>query len=173
MTLASFEDQPVVGSSIELPNAAGGLREALKVEPVEFHHGDEFTVAFKCRTRKVRFDPVEKDELDGDLHRVHLADVIQATLVKESDVVGDALTTMAERIAAAKELEGQQKLATSEPWLGYVDLTAAEVVERIEQLADEDDLDTIDRVASYETANGGRADVLKACAAAREVLDAK
>lgn len=173
MTLASFEDQPVIGSSIELPNAAGGLREALDIEPAEFHMGDEFTVAFKCRVRKLRFDPVDKDELDAELRRIHVADVIQATLVKESDVVGDALASMAERVEAARQIKGQQKMATAPPFLGFDDLTTDEVCERVEQLADDGDLDLIDRIAGYEEANGGRGKIVEACAAARQVLDSK
>lgn len=167
--LSAFEGLEVVGSSIELPNAAGGLREALKIDPVELHHGDEFHVTFKCKVRKVRFDPTDKDEFDGPQHRVHVADVVTAAIVEEDDNVGEALSSMADRIEAAKQLAGQAKLPTSPPFLGYDDLTESEVAERL----DEADLDLVDRVEAYEEANGGRGAVLNACASARKVLESK
>lgn len=167
MNLTDFEGLAVVRSSIELPNAAGGLREALKIEPVELHHGDEFHVTFKCKVRKVRFDPVEKDEFDGPQHRVHVADVVTAAIVDEDDNVGDALSSMADRIAQSKELEGQQKAGTVAPWLGYDDLTVDEVLERIDE-CDASDEDTINQLELYEQANGGRSKIIKAIAEWRE-----
>lgn len=178
--LSSFEGLAVVGCSIELPSAAGGLREALRVDPVEFHHGDEFHVTFKCKVRKVRFDPVDKDEPDSDQHRVHVADVVQATLVDE-ELVRDALSSQADRIAQAKEIAGQLKLDAGEqtqeadnddadpeePFLGYSDLTTGEVVARIEASGD-DDQDLVDAIEAYEEANGGRADILHAVKAWRD-----
>ncbi len=161
MKLTEFEGLAVVGSSIELPNAAGGLREALKIEPVELHHGDEFHVTFKCKVRKVRFDPVEKDEFDGPQHRVHVADVVTAAIVEEDDNVGDALSSMADRIAQAKEIAGQQKAGTTPPWLGYDDQTADEILERIDGF-DSSDEDLVNTLESYEEANGGRSKILKA-----------
>lgn len=105
--LTMFEGLDVVGSSIEIPNAAGGLREALKVDPMELHHGDEFHVTFQCRVRKVRFDPVDKEDLGGPVHRVHVADAVIATVV-DRELVGPALEAQAARIALAKEIEGQR-----------------------------------------------------------------
>jgi hypothetical protein len=107
--LATFEGLAVVGSSIEIPNAAGGLREALKVDPMELHLGDEFYVTFRCRVRRLRFDPVDKEELVGPVHRVHVSEAVVATVVSE-DLVGPALEAQAKRIADAKEIEGQRSI---------------------------------------------------------------
>lgn len=82
--LTPFEGLDVVRSAIEIPNAAGGLRDALDVEPVEFHHGDEGYVTLHYRVKKVRFDEIR--DVD-DLTRVHVFDVDEATFMDEDEVL--------------------------------------------------------------------------------------
>ncbi|MGH9095130.1 MAG: hypothetical protein ACRDXE_08210 [Acidimicrobiales bacterium] len=60
--LTPFEDRDVTRSSIEIPGAAGGLQEALTVEPVEIHHGDERYLVMKVVCTKVRFDPIKDSD---------------------------------------------------------------------------------------------------------------
>jgi hypothetical protein len=166
--LSEFEGLEVTQSSIEIPDAAGGLRAALKIDPVELHKGDRVYVALECEVVKVRFDPVDKEDLTGEQARIHVFRTVSAAIV-EKDLVGDALAAQADRIAEARELEGQTKLPTSPPFLGYEDLTAKEVVERL----DEADFDLLERVEAWENANGPRATVLKAVVSAGEVLEAR
>lgn len=167
--LSNFEGLEVSQSSIEIPGAAGGLRDALKVDPVEKHKGDVIHVVLECEVQKIRHDSIDKDDLAGPQERVHILRVTNATLV-DRELVAESLEAQAERIQQAKEIEGQQRMATTPPFLGFDDLTAEELCERVEQLAEDGDLDQIDRVLGYEEANGGRNKVLNACAAAQKVL---
>ena len=64
-----FEGKEVLSSGIEIPNAAGGLRAALRIHPQEFHHGERRWVVLEVVVGKVRFDPVPKT---SGLERVHV-----------------------------------------------------------------------------------------------------
>lgn len=164
--LSAFEGLEVTQSSIEIPGAAGGFRDALKVDPIELHKGDVIHAVLECEVQKIRHDSLDKEDLTGPQERVHILRVTGATLVDKA-LVGDALSAQADRIAAAKELEGQQKLATSEPFLGYSDLTTDEVLARIDTF-DTSDADTVDAMERYEEANGGRGPILAAIKEWRE-----
>lgn len=166
--LSDFEGLEVTQSSIEIPGAAGGFRDALKVDPVELHKGDVIHAVLECEVQKIRHDSLDKDDLAGPQERVHILRVTGAAIV-DKELVADSLSAQADRIAAAKELEGQTKLPTSPPWLGYDDLSVAEVVERF----DDADFDLLDRTEAYEKANGGRKGIVKAIESARAVLESK
>lgn len=96
-TLDPFEGQDVLSVGIEIPGAAGGLREALKIDPVQLHKGDKAYVLLETTTDKIRFDPVK--DSDG-LKRVHILAVEQGMLVDES-LVRDHLDRQRERVEAA------------------------------------------------------------------------
>jgi hypothetical protein len=102
ITLDDFEGLPVVATGITIPNAAGGFREPLEVEPKVFHHGDEVYATLKLRCRRVYHDPVDKEVPDGDQRRVHVFDAVSATFVDEAQASAD-LDAQAERIRLAKE----------------------------------------------------------------------
>lgn len=175
-TLSDFEGLTVTESGIEIPDAAGGLRDALKVDPIELHKGQRVHIVLECDVSKLRFDPIDKDALDGAQRRVHVFKTSRAAIVSES-LVRSELDAQSERIAAAKaaaeQVEGQQSIDDAavelgdQPWLGYDDLTSDEVVERVDTA---DSLDLVVSVEAYETGNGGRADVLAACEKAKGVL---
>lgn len=169
--LSDFEGLVVAESGIEIPDAAGGLRDALKVDPVELHKNERVYIVLACDVAKIRHDPIDTGELDGPQRRVHVLKTAQATIV-DASLVKDALDKQQLRLAEAKEIAGQQKLDTDgtgdEPWLGYDELTPDEVVARLD---DADTLDLVTLVEAYETDNGGRAPVLEACIRARGVLE--
>jgi hypothetical protein len=105
--LSPFEGRDVVAAAIEIPGAAGGLREAMKFVPGELQHDDEVYVVLHCRVKKVRFDEIKDDE---GLTRVHVFDVDSAALV-DGGLVRDHLDAQNERIRLAKEqAEGIQRL---------------------------------------------------------------
>lgn len=62
--LAEFEGLPVVQVGVEMPNAAGGLQEAMKFDPVEWHHGDEGYIVLRYTVNKVRFDPITRGDVE-------------------------------------------------------------------------------------------------------------
>lgn len=100
-TLEPFEGSQVIGVGIELPGAGGGLREALTIDPVVFHKGDEFHVVLRCKTGKVRFDPVKDTDA---VRRVHVGDVLDAAIV-DADDVKEMLEAQALRIEEARGIQ--------------------------------------------------------------------
>lgn len=103
-TLQDFEGLPVVEAGIEIPGAAGGLREAMRIDPQTFHKGEQTFVVLECKVGKVRFDPIDADYLDGPQRRVHVFTVTNATMV-DGELVKVQLADQAERIRLAKEAE--------------------------------------------------------------------
>jgi len=109
--LTAFEGREVASAKIEIPNAAGGLREAMKFEPREWQHDEEFTIVMKVRVRKVRFDEIKDTNA---LTRIHVLDALEAAFIDDESVEA-ALIDQRERIQRAKEEEaGVQRLPTDE-----------------------------------------------------------
>jgi hypothetical protein len=188
--LTTFEGRPVVQSAIEIPGAGGGLRDALSVEPREWHKGQRVVVVLDTTVDKIRFDSLKEQGEDlGEDRRVHVLSVDQATIVSP-ELVEAHLSAQAAKIAqakaAAKELDGQTSLDevagpspvdveaagpsaraepvadTSTPFLDYEQLTGAEVIERI-KVADRDMVEAIHRYEVGPEGLDGRAMVVDAC----------
>lgn len=102
--LAKFEGRQVLTAGLEIRNAAGGLNEALKVDPEEWHHGDEVHVVLRCDVTKLRFDPIK--DMDG-FRRVHILTANEATVI-DGTLVAEALSEQAKRI---EEAAGIRRLA--------------------------------------------------------------
>lgn len=108
-TLGDFEGDPVSEVGIEIPSAAGGLREALAIDPVVMHKDDESMVLLRTKVKKIRHEPVK----DSDAwRRVHVLETTSATIV-DGDVFEEALAAQAERIQRAKEA-GQMRIGDTE-----------------------------------------------------------
>lgn len=97
--LEDFEGCAVVRSGIEIPNAAGGLRDAMEIEPRQFHHAEKVYVVLECDVSKVRFDPIKDSD---DLARVHVFSAQHAVIV-DADLVKAQLQEQRDRILKAKE----------------------------------------------------------------------
>lgn len=108
--LSEFEGLPVEEVGVEMPNAAGGLQDAMKFDPVEWHQGDEHYIVLKCEVKKIRFEPIEKDDFDGPQKRVHVLHVSEAAPI-DAGSVKKQLSAYQERIQKAKdEAEGKLSL---------------------------------------------------------------
>lgn len=86
---------------IEMPNAAGGLQEAMKFAPMELHHGDEGYIVFHYKVSKVRFDPTSKDAVEP-LRRVHVLHTDEAAPI-DAEYVEQSLAEYRDRIRKAKD----------------------------------------------------------------------
>jgi hypothetical protein len=104
MTLAPFEDQEVVRSTIAVTNAGDGLSDAMKVNPVELHLGEKVYVVLEATVTKVRFDPADREEPDGEVIRVHVLKAGTAALV-DRKVVGKLLDAQAEKVRRMRDEE--------------------------------------------------------------------
>lgn len=122
--LTPFEEKAVAKVGVEIPNAAGGLQDALDVDPEEWHHGDTVHLVMKCSVRKVRFDPITRNrdterlfvnlDVDELLRRVHVLHVVEASPI-EGELVAEVLEETRERVRKAKDAEkGQTNLLDGE-----------------------------------------------------------
>lgn len=100
--LSDFEGERVLGAGIEIPSAAGGLREAMKIEPQEFHGGQRLYVVLECVVDKLRHDPVVADGERVGWRRIHIMAAENATFV-DGDLVRTHLEDQAKRLADARE----------------------------------------------------------------------
>lgn len=109
--LGEFEGALILSTGIEIPNAAGGLRESLKIDPLIMHKDDERLVLLRTTVGKIRFDPIKDSE---GVTRIHVLTTTEATIV-EGDVFEQALKLQAEKIQLAREeAEGTQRLPFDE-----------------------------------------------------------
>lgn len=76
--LTPFAGRDVISSAIEVPSAAGGLREAMKFAPVEFDIDEEVYVLLRCTVKKVRYQKIKDTEA---LSRIHIFASDEATFV--------------------------------------------------------------------------------------------
>lgn len=100
--LSNFENLEVVASAIEIPGAAGGLRDAMAVEPQEFKHGERVMVVLECFVGKVRIEPILASDPHGKQRRVHIFNAETATII-DSAAVDTAIEAQKERIFKARE----------------------------------------------------------------------
>lgn len=99
--LTPFEGRPVLGVGIEIPSAGGGLRDALTIDPAEFHYGETVFVVIEGKVGKIRFDPIA--DAGESVRRVHVLDT-QAATIAERETVERLLDEQAKRIEEAKGL---------------------------------------------------------------------
>lgn len=114
--LTDFEASPVIAAKIEIPDAAGGLREAMAVDPVELHHGDEGLVVLRYRVKKVRFDEASpklaKDlgEEEGALVRVHVFETLEAMFMDDANLEKQVRENAVRVKLAVEEAAGKMAL---------------------------------------------------------------
>lgn len=99
--LTPFESRDVASIAIIVRNTGDGLSEAVAVDPVELHVGDEVTVAMRCTVEKIRFDPIKDTD---SLRRVQILKAGEATFL-ESETVNSALDEQLQRIEASKGVQ--------------------------------------------------------------------
>jgi hypothetical protein len=112
--LPDFEGQAVAEIGVEISNAAGGLNESLKVEPLAWQHGDSLFVVLRCDITKIRFDPVKGNE--DQLRRVHIMRATDAAVAtpdiadKLESVINESRTKIQVAKAAAQQSPGQTSI---------------------------------------------------------------
>lgn len=110
--LPAFEGHAVRRAGIEIPNAAGGLREAMKISPEAIKQGERRYVVLEVVCQKVRHEPIDSEAPAGDQARIHVLMAEAATFVDE-DLVREQLDKQKARIALHKDEEsGQQRTPT-------------------------------------------------------------
>jgi len=108
---------PVVATDVELRSVGGGLTKPLRVDPQLFQQGQRVIISYEAVVRSHRFDPIDKDDIDGDQVRVHIAypevAIIEPAVGKGQ--LENKLKKMRESIKRAEEAEqGIQRLPTDD-----------------------------------------------------------
>ena len=101
--LSMYEGIPELSAGIEIRNAAGGLNEALEIDPRAWHKKDRIFVALEVEVDEIRHKGLK--EANG-WKRVHRGSAVRATVI-DADLVEDLLEQQAIRIEEAK---GTQRL---------------------------------------------------------------
>lgn len=115
--LTDFEGLAVRQAGIEIPGAAGGLREAMKIDPQEFAKGEVVHVVLECVVNKIRHDSIDKDDPTGDQRRVHIFNVENAAII-DGELVAERIAEQRDRIERAKEqAAGVARLPTKDELL--------------------------------------------------------
>lgn len=114
---AGFKPGPggreVTESGVKLSNTSG-LHDALGIDGLELNVGDTGVLTLNYEVRKVTFEAIDTDDLDGPLRRVHGLHVTNAAQGDTEDN-RRLLDAQARRVAEAKaERERQEKAARGE-----------------------------------------------------------
>lgn len=105
--LGEQDGDPVIGVGIEVRNAAGGLQDALAIDPAIFHKGDRVMVLLDCEMTGLAFKPVKDSNA---WRRIHVLHAEGATIV-DGVVFTEALAAQADKIQRAKdEASGQGRI---------------------------------------------------------------
>jgi hypothetical protein len=110
--IAVFEGQGVFKSAVEIRNAAGGLNEALEIEPRVDQIGDTLFVVLRCDVTGVEHRPIKGDE--GNLARVHALRATDCTIADAalvSAIIDDQRAKIQKR---RDEIAGQKALFEDE-----------------------------------------------------------
>ena|SRR5687768_10310016 len=105
MSLSKYRGRDVLSIGVEIRNAAGGLNDALKVDPEEYEVDDEITVVMRCVVDKHRHEKVK--DTDG-LRLVHILSANEAAVIDDA-LVAEVLDRQSKRIEAAKIQREQEK----------------------------------------------------------------
>lgn len=112
--LSKFEGLEVMAVGVEMPNAAGGLQDAMKFQPVEWHQGDEYYIVLHAVVTKIRHEPMVRENVRGPQRRVHVLSVDEAAPI-DARYVKEQLAEHREAIEKAKEQAmGVQRLGLEE-----------------------------------------------------------
>lgn len=106
--LTPYRGQPVMAAGVAIPNAAGGLHEALKVDPIELEIGDTVYVVLECEVRPPSYDPLDKDNYRGPLKLVNRLHAVEGTFV-DQELVKAHLDVQRQRIEEAKSIEERRR----------------------------------------------------------------
>lgn len=114
--LGTYDGRPITKSSITIPNAGGGLHEALGLDPVLLHTGEEVDVLLRCTVGKHTHDPImEKGEDTGEWNLVFTLHADRGTILSDTSVGDKVFTKLSTRLAKArKEQESRAAAAAAE-----------------------------------------------------------
>lgn len=112
MAKRTFEGDAIAGSTARIRKVGDGLEDALKVDALEWHRGDEVYFVGRGKVRTVAFPPEKKDS--DKVVREHIIDATETTIVAEA-VAAPILEADRERVEKLmEELAGVTRLPGTE-----------------------------------------------------------
>lgn len=106
-----FEGDEVVASSVKITKAGDGLSDALEIDPLVFHRGEEVFFVLRGKVRHVAFPPKKKG--DSRVVRQHIIDCEDVAIVPE-EAVAQLLVDERDRVKRALDSLAEQ-LRTDDP----------------------------------------------------------
>jgi hypothetical protein len=100
--LTPFEGSPVYAVKVEIPGAAGGLRDAMSFDPVELSRGDEVVIVMKCKVEAIRFEG-NKEHPEGQTRVQILKPLADSTTFVDEVLVAEALRQTKNRLREMRE----------------------------------------------------------------------
>jgi hypothetical protein len=98
--LGDFEGSPVTCAGVEVRNAAGGLNDALGIDPVVMQKGDTCYVVMRCDVVDLHFPNVKGHE--DQSRRVHVLRATDATIMDDETVI-EAIDNQRARIQEERD----------------------------------------------------------------------
>lgn len=118
--LGKFEGKKVVEVRMTVTKTGDGLSDAMHVDPIKLHHGDEVYVVIKGVVVNIQHPEVK----DGSgLARLHVVRAVEAVVV-DADLAEPQLAEQRDRIAAAVEAAAVE--AGHPPLIGREDVEGAQ-----------------------------------------------
>lgn len=116
--LGKFEGKKVAEARMTITKTGDGLSDAMHVDPVKLHHGDEVYVVIKGVVVDIRHP-----EAKEGLARLHVVRAVEAVVV-DADLAEPQLAEQRDRIAAAVEAAAVE--AGHPPLIGRDDVEGAQ-----------------------------------------------
>lgn len=103
--LGEFDGREVIMCSIAIPNASGGLHDALALDPVMLHTGQEVDIVLRCTVGRIAHDPImDKDDDTGYYNRVATLSARRGLII-DSKVVDAEFAKQRTKIDAARGVQ--------------------------------------------------------------------
>lgn len=97
--LGEFDGREIIMCSVAIPNASGGLHDALALDPVMLHTGQSVDIVLRCIVGRISHDPIlDKGEDTGYYNRV-------ASLSAQRGMIIDASVVDAEFVKQRTKLD--------------------------------------------------------------------
>lgn len=105
--LPPFEGVPVIYSSVAIAKAGDGLSDALKVDPIALHHGEEVWFVLRGHVAQVNHVPIKSDD-SSRLVRKHRIDAEAIAIINSEDgkpLLDEALAEVKRKIDESRGVQ--------------------------------------------------------------------
>ncbi len=103
--LGVFDDREIIMCSVAIPNASGGLHDALALDPVMLHTGQSVDIVLRCTVGRISHDPIEdKGEDTGYYNRVASLSA-QRGMIIDAKIVDEEFAKQRKKLDVARGVQ--------------------------------------------------------------------